>query len=298
MGRREARSPWEAFCQRLGQSVKGTFLDQGLSNGAGTARLIAAQPADVRHARSLCAEYGVIMALDGVQLAAAHDGFSVLWVQAGRDLSSVRRMADGGSQWFVQPGCLLGELEAAGLRYFADLPSYLSIAAWLADRTLCNWPAGATQGSGLILASVLLADGSDARLGPFGVNNQAPLGSLTLQRLVPSLFQLVAGPEAQACGRQALWPVRYRLDALTPSDPGAVNLAQLMLGHGGDLGWVDWIVLDDAVMQESPTLMSPVLREPIDGMDPVIACHADEIEMRIKQLFDPHGLFPHPGQSL
>src|SRR5690606_37286712 len=120
---------------------------------------------------------------------------------------------------------------------------------WLADRTLCDWDTGLTGHSGVVYASVLLADGVLAGLGPFGEQNTKPLEGARLQKLVSSLFQVSASSEAQACYQERRWPARYRLDALRPGDGHTVNLAHLLLGHGGDLGWLEWLVLDEQLMQ-------------------------------------------------
>src|SRR5690606_3260300 len=132
-----------------------------------------------------------------------------------------------------------------GFSQFADLPCHITVAAWLADRTLCDWDTGETGCSGLVHASVLLADGTLASLGPFGEQNTKPLEGARLQNLVSSLFQVAAGSEAQACRHEPRWPARYRLDALFPVVGQTINLSHLLLGHGGDLGWVEWVVLDE-----------------------------------------------------
>src|SRR3546814_17245355 len=85
----------------------------------------------------------------------------------------------------------------------------------------------------------MLVDGSNISLGPFGENNKKPLQGARLQQLVPSLFQLAGGAEAQACQSGLRGPARYRLDALLPVPGQTVNLAHLLLGHGGDLGWIE-----------------------------------------------------------
>src|SRR5690606_30124359 len=94
-------------------------------------------------------------------------------------------------------------------------------------------------------ACVLLADGTQAMLGPFGEHNQKPLESPALQQLIPALYGAAASTEAQACRQEPRWPARYRLDALLPQPGHTVNLAHLLLGHGGDLGWLEWLVLDE-----------------------------------------------------
>ena len=310
MGRRSAQNPWDVFCQRVRRSVAGTLFDFGIQDGVGSARLTPKQAADVQHARALCTEYGVVLALDGIQHAEKLDGHPVLWVDPGRDMAGCQRLSNDSSKWFIQPGCLLGELEAQGLRQFADLPCHLTVAAWLADRTLCDWDSGETVKSGLAHVSVLLADGTSANLGPFGEHNQQPLGSLSLQKMIPALFQLAGQDSAKIARQQTRWPARYRLDALLPAEGASVNLSHLVLGHGGDLGWVEWIVLDEQALQEPSTQAQqleqadsqaasrPVFSMHVDAMDQGMGLLATELDAQVKALFDPLGLFPHPGQDL
>lgn len=297
-GRRSAQSPWEAFGQRLRNTVEGTFYEFDAHEGVGRARLVPKQASDVHKARALCAEYGVLLALDGVPHAARLNDHPVLWVEPGRDLSLCQRLEPGGTKWFVQPGCLLGELEAAGFSQFAELPCHITVAAWLADRTLCDWPVGETAASGLSHASVLLADGTLASLGPFGEHNKKPLEGARLQQLVAALFQAAAGADAQACQAGGLWPARYRLDALLPAAGQTVNLAHLLLGHGGDLGWVEWLVLDEQMAQ--PQTEPPFARRYTSARagEAGLAAPAGDLDMRVKSLFDPDERFPYPGQEL
>lgn len=297
-GRRLSKNPWEAFCQRMRSAVAGTFFEFEMHEGVGSARLMPKQGTDIHHARALCAEYGVLLALEGVPHAARLDDQPVLWIEPGRDMAGCQRLEPGSSKWFVQPGCLLGELEAAGMQQFADLPCHITVAAWLADRTLCDWDAGDTYKSGVEHASVLLADGVSVSLGSFGEHNQKPLKGLRLQQLVPELFQMAAHSDAQLCRQAARWPGRYRLDALSPVAGQSANLAHLLLGHGGDLGWVEWIVLDQDVAQpqpEAPYAQRYSSRKPAHAE--LGTCAAD-LDARLKMLFDPAGLFPHPGQDV
>src|SRR5690606_14294928 len=131
-GRRPPSSPWDHFCNQLRNTVAGEvkLLDTTTENKA--ARLLVKQASDVHHALRLCREFDVCVALEGVPGAAPHPG-SVLWVQVGPELGACRRLEPGSSRWFVQPGCLLGQLEAAGLTAFADMPAHMTVAAWLAD---------------------------------------------------------------------------------------------------------------------------------------------------------------------
>src|SRR3546814_9553217 len=122
-GRRVTHDPWVAFGKRVRETVSGTCFEFDRQEGEGSARLVPKQASDVHKARALCAEYGVVLALDGVPHAARLNDQPVLWVEPGRDLGSCKRLELGSSKWFVQLGCLLGELEAAGLAVFDAIGS-------------------------------------------------------------------------------------------------------------------------------------------------------------------------------
>jgi len=288
-GRRAAQTPWEAFLGRLRRAVEGKVFD--FSTPSGSARLVPARMSDVYHARSLCAEHGVVLALDGVPHASRLDAGPVLWVEPGTAMARFERMGEGDPRWFVQPGCLLGDLEQAGLPQFLDLPPHLTVAAWLADREWCDWDAGRTADSGLVHALVLLGDGTQANLGAFGTANQKPLDNIRVQQMIPRLFELSTGEDAARAGAQPCWGARYRLDALRPAGDAGVNLAHLLLGHGGDLGWVEWVVIDERAPQarQRPYEQRYFRRAPTPG--------ATALDRAAKDLFDPARLFPDPGQQ-
>lgn len=289
-GRRSGRSPWESFLTRLRRAAEGSVYD--FSTPSGSARLVARHLQDVHYARTLCLEYGIRFALDGVPHAAALDASPVLWVEPGSTMERHERLSPGDPRWFVQPGCMIGVLEEAGLAQFRDQPPHLTVAAWLADRSLCDWDCGATAASGLVHALLLLADGTQANLGAFGVDNQKPLDSLRLQQLVPHLFELSAAPASTALRQGDFWDGRYRLDALHPAQGRTVNLAHLLLGHGGELGWVEWLVFDERLGQPGQRDYADRYgqRHGSQQADP-------QTDAAVKALFDPAGLFPARGQD-
>ncbi|MFA7437739.1 hypothetical protein [Castellaniella sp.] len=287
-GRRSQRTPWEHFLARLRRVVEGSVFDFGTQ--ADGARMVPAGMQDVFHARGLCHQFGVMLALDGMPFSARLAGEPVLWVEPGAAMARCERLGESDPRWFVQPGCLLGTLEAVGLHQFRDQPAHLTVAAWLADRRSCDWDAGHTADSGLVHAQVLLGDGTRANLGAFGVDNQKPLDNLRVQSMVPRLFELAASV-SQASAASPFWEGGYRLDALRPADGCSINLAQLLLGHAGELGWVEWLVFDERLGQP--------LGRPYGeryGQRPEAAAAWREVDDVVKQLFDPDGLFPRPGQ--
>ncbi len=228
LGRRPAQTPWATFLQRLGLLCQGTLRDLGATAGEGPrAVLTPAREGDVTHARALCAEYGVTLALDDADGPFTPVDGPLLRVDPGR-LAGLARLAGAAPRWRAQPGVPLAALAQAGLRQFDGLPGATTLAQWLAAPAA--WPAGDCAASGVLAVDLLLADGVEETLGPFGADDLQPLRSATVQRLVPALFQLVNGDLAAACRAGESWLARYRLDALAPRAPATVNLAHLMLG--------------------------------------------------------------------
>ncbi|MFZ4711446.1 MAG: hypothetical protein ACOYMH_16570, partial [Zwartia sp.] len=111
-------------------------------------------------------------------------------------------------------------------------------------------------------AEILLADGTVEILGPFGAAAQAPLRSLTVQRLVPKLFELAGSEAAQRCAPVTPWPGSYRLDALMTTATHEPNLAQLFFGHQGRLGWVQTLWL-----RRADTTLDTQFRDQDTGRD-------------------------------
>jgi hypothetical protein len=289
MGRRPPQTAWQTFCSRLNARVQGEWSELSSEPDHEQARLEPASSADVHLVLTLAAEYGVTVCLEGVPQASETDG-PLIVLAPGRQMARCDRLEPNSNRWFVQPGCLLGEMEAKGFQGLANAPAGMTVAAWLADRRQHDWPTGRTALSGVLHCSVILADNTQAALGPFGQENRNPLDSLRMQQLIPALFQLMGESETQAL-RQEQWPCRYRLDALEPVEGEGINLAHLMLGHGGDLAWVEWLVLDDAVLSGS---------DPQDWSWPnqEQSWQAQDVDSRIKALFDPADRFSYPGQTL
>lgn len=277
LGRRPVQTPWATFLQRLALLCQGAVRDLGEASGLGPRAVLAPQrEADVAHARALCAEYGVVMALDEAQGPFAPVNGPLLSIDPVR-LAGLARLAGPAPRWRAQPGVPLAALAQAGLRQFDGLPGSMTLAQWLAAPAA--WPAGRCADSGVLAVDLLLADGVEETLGPFGTDDVQPLRSATVQRLVPALFQLAGGEQATACRAAQRWSARYRLDALAPEAPATVNLAHLVLGHGGTLAWVQGVTL---AIGTAPADSAPAAAPP----------QAAALRARIKDLFDPYGRFP------
>lgn len=295
-GRSLARTPWGQFCQRLRRTITGEFIEYQVAGAAGSGRLTAQHATDVHHARALCNEYGVVLRLDGLAMPVRQADQPTIWVRPGKGLAGFSRLEENSNTWFVQPGCTLGDLSEAGLEQLGHLPPHTTVAAWIADRTLSDYATGRTFRSGLQHASLLLGDGEAVNLGPFSAQNTKPLDGLRLQTLVPALYRLASGLDATTCLNGDFWPSRYRLDALMPVNTHTQNLAHLCLGHGGDLGWLEWAVIDgdmlDPAQEQAGYFSTDLLEE--QGLGDA----ATTLDWEIKALFDPDRVFPDYGQDL
>jgi hypothetical protein len=320
-GRQRPRTPWEAFLQGLERGVQGRLRHDPKVPDIAT--LTPVHREDVRHARALCAEFGVRLQLMDVadDTATAHLEAEPGVFAPQRDPTKAAKVAMGpvlivdprqlntcsggtSGQLFAEPGCRLGDLAAAGLPQFQHAPPDRTLAAWLAfGRGLLP---GGTAASGVVELDVLFSDGTTETLGPFGESDSRPLRSATVQRLIPFLFQLSVSADARACRAADIWPCRYRLDALQPAAPAEVNLAHLLLGHRGELAWIESVLLapvesvpcDPADGAEPPT---PAHRHPANASAPAEGAVADlsamarRLQMQIKDAFDAREMFLGPS---
>ncbi|AKQ54816.1 hypothetical protein [Bordetella hinzii] len=256
-GRRPPRSPWDTFCERVSAAAVGE-LKQG-----DRPRLVLGHPQDAWRARELAEAHGITLALWEGPGGAAQP--ACLWLDPG----ALKAWRVEGDAIVAEPGCPVGLLAAQGCAQFAQADPAQTVAAWLAGATGYIEPAD----SGLLAATVMFSDGTVEPLGAFGAADTQPLRSATVQSLVPALFQLAGSADAQACAGPQGWTARFRLDAMR--EPA--NLAQVLLGHGGALGWV----------QDSRWTRGQPAAEPRQR-----SREGWRLDMRVKALFDPHGRFP------
>ncbi|MGH8816575.1 MAG: FAD-binding protein, partial [Achromobacter pestifer] len=196
LGRRPAQTPWAAFMQRLKLLCQGQVDDLG-EDGPGGAQAILTplRDADIAHARTLCAEYRIVMALEGATGPYAPAVAPRLRIDPSR-MAGLARLAGDAPRWRAQAGVPLAALTQAGLRQFDGFPGSMTLAEWLAAPA--PWPAGRCAASGVLSVDVMLADGIEETFGPFGEADVQPLRSATVQSLVPALFQLASGGDAFA----------------------------------------------------------------------------------------------------
>lgn len=291
LGRRPPVTAWDELRLRLARVAQGALRDAGPRRAV----LAAHDAGDVRQARALCADYGAVLALVGTPLAQTDPDDAAPPVLVV-DPASLDRLVRTQSGWHAGPGCRAHDLARSGLPQFADAPPDQMLAVWLAERGA--WPVGGTAASGVRDLDLLLADGSAETLGPFGQDDLRPLHTATAQRLVPALFQLAGTADAALCLAAARWPARYRLDALRPREPAQVNLAHLLLGHGGTLAWVEGATLappapvDQSRPQAASVAGAAVPNAPdVPPGDGACGPAARRLDMRVAQAFDPAGLY-------
>ena len=275
MGRRIPATPFEQFCARLARTCLGSVRTEASNAASAQAPQAWLEPVrheDVAHARALCQEYRVALRLEGDPRPTAR-AQATLWVSPQTEGATFSLVDAHPGIWKADAGCTVAQLKETGV--FAGLnPSpELTLAQWFAwpeilpsvsrgaalrdeDRACGQSSASGGRngvcepGSSMLQAlrrvervEIMLADGTLEVLGPFGASAQAPLRSLTMQRLVPKLFELAGSEAAQHCAQVTPWPARYRLDALMTTAMHEPNLAQLFFGHQGRLGWAQTLWL-------------------------------------------------------
>lgn len=291
LGRRTPPSEWGKFCARLSRTCTGQVRWEDVP-GRQEAWLVPAREQDVLHAHALCREYRVQMALDGFSSMTQPTASQSprLWVESGSAWASASPADAMGLIWRAEAGCKVKVLQAAGIKVLQAADAEQTVAQWLASELSAQWPTGQGVYSGILQVQVMLADGTIAVLGPFGASATTPLRSLTVQKMIPKLFEMASSGLALQCAQAVVWPVMFRLDALMPAEGMDVNLAWLFAGHGARLGWVQavWFARDaggeKAFGRESTHACTDLL--------PPTAQQCTELAQQLKESFDPTGIFP------
>ena len=284
-GRRTPPTAWGQFCARLARTTEGP-VHWNQDDARPQAWLRPRREADIFHARALCAEYGVCLALMGTALPGVPMPRGVLWAEPGADWATLSPVHDGVGGWRADGGCLVGALQKAGVAALDGIDGAQSVAGWLASPDAATWAPGEGWRSGVERVEVLLSDGTIATLGPFGADARDPLDSLTLQKMVPRLFELAGSEPAAGWARERCWPAKLRLDALNPPQGADVNLAWLLAVHGGCLAWVRAVWFSG---KANPAQAAAALSGSA-GQGRV--AQARTLDEEIKRIVDPRGVFP------
>ena len=271
---------WLLFLSRLRRACLGAVSPLG----AEQAKLVPGRFDDVLQARELCSTFGVCMALDGVALPELDRARRVLWVQAGSAWGSLMPLGDTG-HWRVEAGCPVAGMHAAGLLGQPQNGAPENLAQWLAT-------VGREQPKldhlGLVSVEWLFADGTIEVLGAFGQADSQPLRSLKAQKTIPKLFELSAEPIVQQSLENERWPGMFRIDALvrTPT----VNLANVVVGSGGALGWLVAATFDQNAVMTGLIGQTAQIRI----ADPNEALSWRALNQQVKGVMDPENLFMSP----
>ena len=282
---RALASPWGRFYQRLARSVHGRLEDRTATPAEpGRAWLQPARAADVHHARALCAEAGVTLAL---QNHAPAPTMPCLLLDPSA-LDGMTQLPDGRID--AEPGVRVADLRQRLHGACPGAPDDATLADWLASAAAAAPPPGALAGSGVHAVEVLLADGTLENFGPFGAQSNRPALSVAASRLVSELFTLATQPAPTKWRHLPAWPAQYRLDALLAEPP---NLAHLLLGSGGTLAWLERARL---VPVEAASAARPA--DAPARPDAATSMAADMLDAEVKQRFDPRSVFPYPGTAV
>jgi|SRR5690625_833207 len=289
-GPRVASNPWEQFIQRLQRCIRGDFTELTISPQASAGRLIVQSNQDIYHLLALARRYEVTLVLDGFVPPELPPGSRLVVVVPGQQLSQLKPLDAQGHRWFACAGVRMQQLVTAGLRQFDAFPQALTLGQWLATPRWTGYPTRETRRSGVLQARLCLSDAVPVTLGPFASDDRQALKDWRSQALVTQLFRLTYSSDMAHWLARPQWPLRYRLDALKAQE---VNLAQLLLGHQGALGWLEWVVLD---RRKFHAVGGPD-SDPAPGlaMAPEELTAAAALEQSIKQAFDPDDIFTTCG---
>lgn len=278
-GQRAQSLPWHQFLLQLQRKTQAIILE--LDHAEQQLLFRPTVLADLHHARQLCHAFDIKLHLWGTNELNAED-LPCLWIDYSA-LTQLTALNTDEQQWFVQPGVTIAQLRQEGFHIPELCGDELLAVDWLSRPEFHAYDTLQTQQSGLVHASLLMADGSVSSLGAFGQANTKPLNTPELRLLVPQLFQLANSELAAPILATLKWSSRYRWDIFDPRNK-ALNLAHLLLGHQGDLGVVEWFVLDKSQLQ-------PSFAPTVAIVDALLKIQVEEIETAIKQYFDPQFLF-------
>lgn len=252
--------------------------------------LVPAREGDIAHAQALCREYGVTLMLDGLATPDRRAlGTPLLWIESGAAWSTCPAQEAAGQLLRADAGCTVAQVQALGVTGFNQAPADWTVAQWLASPFSANWPTGRGDLSAIERVQVRLSDGTIEVLGPFGASAQTPLRSMTVQQMVPKLFELTGSDQARSCVEAPVWPAPLRLDALMPVEGHEANLAHLLAGHGGTLAWVQAVWFKTGV---ADILMPVHAGADLATESSALAESAGWLGHQLKKTFDPGGLFP------
>lgn len=276
------QTPWDEFCHGIQRTVRGKFKDISVPNAPfGAAEIWIERLGDIQHLFAYAQAHHVVLALAGCTIPTAVTTRHLLIVHFSDKLNQIEKVGEQAS--LVQPSVKVSDLFAQGYQQFARVPGDLTIAQWFASPQYHDCRPYHSFLSGVERISVMFADGSQAILGGFGVNDRSALSVPILNRCIPNLFELLRDEEVEQSLQQDVWPYPYRLDSLSKQFVD-INLARIFQGHQGRLLWVQqWVIRK--IPEDVLLLPEFSVSEDKDN------CTHSAIEARIKGLFDAEGVF-------
>lgn len=278
-------TPWEEFCHRVQRTVKGQFRDiSAVESGMIVAEIHIERLEDMQHLYPLCKHYEVAIALAGFTQPALLYTRAVLIVHFSPSLNNIEEM--GENACLAQPSVTAGDLLMRGYLQFSRVPQDWTLAQWFASPRYHDVRPYHSFLSGVERISVLFADGEQAVLGGFGVNDRSALSVPILSRCIPNLFELLREDEVEQQLASHYWPYAYRLDALQKKWVD-INIARIFQGHQSRLLWVQQFVIRK--IPEDVLLLA----EDMECLPDFNRIHEslDHVHSRVKGLFDPEGIF-------
>ncbi|WP_071058930.1 hypothetical protein [Pelistega sp. MC2] len=283
-------TPWDLFCHRLQRTVRGDFkrLD-GLNEAYHAAQICIYRLADIQHIYALCREYEVAMVLDGFASPQTVHTRDLLMVQFSPSLNIIEEL--GEQACLAQPSVTAGQLLALGYYQFSRVPAEMTIAQWFASPLYHDCRPYFSFLSGVERINAIFADGSQAVVGGFGVDDRSALSVPILSRCIPNLFELLREDSVETQLASDYWPYSYRLDSLKKNLVD-INIARFFQGHQGRIIWVQqWVIRK--IPQDVLLLKAQLPEEECADSESIA-----RINDRIKGLFDPTGIFLYDDEVI
>ncbi|MDY3330579.1 MAG: hypothetical protein SOX43_01310 [Pelistega sp.] len=285
------QTPWEEFCHRVQRTVRGHFQDISISEHTmRAAKIVIERLEDMQHLYALCKYYEVAIALAGFTSPEFVYTRHLLIVHFSPKLNTIEPLSE--QACLAQPSVTAGELLALGYQQFARVPAEWTLSQWFASPRYHDIRPFHSFLSGVERISALFADGSQAVLGGFGVNDRSALSVPILNRCIPNLFELLREDEVEKQLAAPSWSYAYRIDSLQKQLVD-INIARVFQGHQARLVWVQQFVIRK--IPEDVLLLASDVELP-DNSD--IQSSLEHIQQRVKGLFDIEGVFLYDDEVM
>src|SRR5690625_1481968 len=184
-GRVPQRTTWQQFCEHVTKQMPNrlqllsgvdTYLTTDAKLKKTQARFVPKNAQDVYAVFYLAEQFGITLGLYDEQWAQFYKVPALVWL----DPSELNRcqFLTHGTRVYIEPGCTMHQLVSLGLDQFAALPGSMRFIDWLSEPGY--FQQRSLNDSGVQMVSMVQADRSIARLGPFGKHLIMGLNTPTL----------------------------------------------------------------------------------------------------------------------